>query len=197
LADTNTRATNPTSDYAQIKEPAKLTKLALSAGGDSEFIQNADAAFAKFAASGAKMIVYHGVNDQAMPYLETLKDYEELSHDHADIQNWLRVFTMPGLMHCRGGTGTTNSEEPLIDSLVSWVEKNEPPDTIIANKVTPAKGLERTFRLCAEPARAFLRKSASDTAKAENWECRSPQNQHETGSQHEAAASHHTTETQS
>jgi hypothetical protein len=82
--------------------------------------------------------------------------------------------------------GTTNSEEPLIDSLVTWVEKNQPPDTVIANKVTPAKGLERTFRLCAEPARAFLKKEGGDPAKAENWECRSPGNSHQLDSSNPA-----------
>jgi hypothetical protein len=28
--------------------------------------------------------------------------------------------------------------------------------------------------LCAEPARAFLKKKGADSTKAENWECRAP-----------------------
>jgi hypothetical protein len=40
------------------------------------------------------------------------------------------------------------------------------------------RGLERTFRLCAEPARAFLKKVGEDVTKAENRKCRTSANQH-------------------
>jgi feruloyl esterase len=178
MADTDTRASHPTLDYSQLKNPTELTKLALSAAGGTELLADPDAAFSRFGNSGAKMIVYHGVDDQAMSYFETLQSYQALSKEHGDIANWLRVFTMPGLMHCRGGPGTTNSEEPLIDALVNWVEKSQAPDTIIVNRVSPAKGLERTFRLCSEPTRAFLKRPGEDPTKAENWECRVSAAQH-------------------
>ena len=174
MADTDTRATNPSLNYWEVKNPVELTKLGLTAGGDNEALANADALFTRLAASGAKMIVYHGVDDEAMSYWETLQSYGAMSKLHADIAKWMRLFIMPGLMHCRGGPGTSNSEEPLIEAVANWVEKGQAPSSVVANRVTPMKGLERTFLLCAEPSRAFLKSSGGDATKAENWECRAP-----------------------
>ena len=51
------------------------------------------------------MIIFHGVNDEAMSYLETMKSYEDVAAQYSDNSKWLRVFPVAGLMHCRGGIG--------------------------------------------------------------------------------------------
>jgi len=130
--------------------------------------------FSKFATSSAKMIVYHGVDDQAMSYLETVKSYEAVKGKYPEAANWLRVFTIPGLMHCSGGSGPTDVEDGLVEALSNWVEHGQAPETLVASRVSPMKGVERTFRLCAEPMRASLRQAGLDPKQAENWECRMP-----------------------
>lgn len=60
----------------------------------------------------------------------------------------------------------------MLEAVAAWVEKGEVADAAVASRFSPEKGLERTFRLCAEPKRAMLKKSGLDPTKAENWECR-------------------------
>jgi feruloyl esterase len=171
MADTNTRVLEPDVDYSKLK-PAELARIANEMMGQHPYIPDSNASFRKFAASGARMIIYHGVDDEAMSYLEDVKNHEELVKEHPDADRWLRMYIMPGLRHCRGGPGTTNSEEPLIEAVANWVEKGQAPEEVVARRETLKKGYERDFLLCPEPKRAFLKTPGADATKAENWECR-------------------------
>jgi feruloyl esterase len=172
MADTMTRAVHPQLSYWTVQGDG-LAKLAYETGmhGGPNL---SDAGFAPFAASGAKLIYYHGVNDDAMSYLETLQSFARISGKYANAADWLRVFMVPGMRHCSGGVGPTDIEDPLIDALVNWVENGKAPAEVIATRYSREKGLERTFRLCAEPKRAYLKAGAGDPTKAENWECLAP-----------------------
>jgi len=55
-----------------------------------------------------------------------------------------------------------------------WVEQGQAPDVFVAGRYSKEKGLERTFKLCAEPKRAMLKSSGLDPKEADNWECRMP-----------------------
>ena len=90
----------------------------------------------------------------------------------ADSGKWLRYVAIPGLWHCRGGTGPTDTVEALLSALIPWVEKGEAPRAIVANRLTRERGREKSFLLCPEPLRARLRKAKLDPGNAENWECR-------------------------
>jgi feruloyl esterase len=109
-----------------------------------------------------------------MSYFETLKGYGELRARFPGSANWLRAFTIPGLWHCRGGSGPTDVDETMIEAMANWVEKGVAPESAVASRYSQAKGVERTFRLCAEPARASLLKPGLDPLKAENWVCKGP-----------------------
>jgi feruloyl esterase len=167
MADTDTRASFHGRDYVSVSNPAELSRIAMADGRDASAMN-----FSKLAASSAKMIVYHGVDDQAMSYLETVKSYEGLRGKYPDVAKFLRVFTVPGLMHCSGGSGPTDVEDRLVEALGKWVEQGQAPDSVVAARSTPVKGVERTFRLCAEPTRASFKGAGLDPKQAENWECR-------------------------
>jgi hypothetical protein len=173
MADTNARALDPNADYAKLK-PADLARIANEQMGKHPYIPDPNAALRKFATSGGRMIIYHGVDDDAMSYLENVKNHAELVKEHPTAGQWLRMYAMPGLRHCSGGPGTTNSEEPMIEAVANWVEKGQAPEEVIAHRATIEKGYERNFLLCPEPKRAFLKAAGLDWKKAENWECRSP-----------------------
>ena len=187
MVDTMVRAQEPETDYAQVSEPARLTALAQAQGdfqGD----------FAELAGSGGKLIVYHGVNDEAMSYLETLKSYQWITARHPDHASWLRVFPVAGLMHCRGGIGPSDAPERLLEALAGWVEESRAPDRVVTRRVAApeswaeqgrpesfvrggsdgAADWEREFLLCAEPARVALRAPGLDPRQAGNWTCRTP-----------------------
>ena len=120
------------------------------------------------------MIFYHGVNDQANSYLETLESYNKVAAKYKDSANWLRYFPVAGLMHCSGGAGPTGVEDSLLEAMVAWVEQDRAPDTLVAARQTPEKGVERSFRLCVEPTRAALKEAGLDPTRADNWVCRAP-----------------------
>jgi hypothetical protein len=171
MADTNARAKDPNADYAKMKE-ADLARIANGQMGQHPYVPDSNAALKAFAGSGGRMIIYHGVDDDAMSYLENVKNYAELTQEHPTANQWLRMYAMPGLRHCSGGPGTTNSEEPMIEAVAEWVEKGQAPEAVIAHRATLQKGYERNFLLCPEPKRAFLKSPGTDATKAENWECR-------------------------
>ena len=185
MVDTMVRARHPQTYYATVSDPVELARLGMEG---NTFQGSMDTA----AQSGAKVIVFHGVNDEAMSYFETMKSYEDLAAKYPDNARWLRVFPVAGLMHCRGGIGPTDAPEQLLEALANWVEKGEAPDTVVANRsATPYNWIEqgqletvvpadkardwgREFRLCAEPARVTLKAPGLDPKRADSWMCRVP-----------------------
>ena len=168
MTDTIVRSHLPGKYYVDITKEAELTAAALaeSAGVSSNYD--------KLAASGAKMILYHGVNDQAESYLSTLKSRADIAAKYPNSANWMRAFPIAGMRHCSGGSGPTDAPVRLLDAMVEWVEQGHAPDTVIAERRNPATGgVERTFRLCADPTRVALKQPGLDYKAAENWVCRS------------------------
>jgi feruloyl esterase len=170
MSDTNTRARFPGRDYVSVDDPAELTRIAMSTGE----IPDDPKDFSKLDQSGAKMILWHGVNDDSMSYYEMLKGYDAIRTRFANSKDWLRAIMIPGLWHCRGGSGPTDTDDTMLEAMAAWVEKGVAPDSVVASRYSKQQGLERTFQLCAEPKRAMLKKSGLDPKKAENWECRLP-----------------------
>ncbi|MBB5803173.1 feruloyl esterase [Saccharothrix ecbatanensis] len=85
----------------------------------------------EFRRAGGKLILWHGWSDQGIPPRGLLDYYERLArHDDRDIRRWARVFMVPGLQHCFGGTGLTEFDP--IRALLAWVEHGTAPDRIIA-----------------------------------------------------------------
>jgi feruloyl esterase len=185
MVETMIRAHHPQTYYAEVKDPVELARLGME---ENKFQGSLDTV----AQSGVRMIVFHGVNDEAMSYLETMKSYEDIAAKYPDSPRWLRVFPVAGLMHCRGGIGPTDAPEQLLEALAAWVEKGEVPDTVVTHRsampfnwieqgrletiVPPdkASGWNREFRLCAEPARVTLKGPGLDPRLAESWTCRMP-----------------------
>jgi feruloyl esterase len=172
MADTQIRAKHPGVDY-WLAKPADLTRYGTEVGGENRF-DGDPMDYSALANSHSKMIVYHGVNDQAMSYLETIAGYELLQQRMPQARLFVRAFAVPGLLHCRGGVGPTTPDEDLLEALANWVEKGVEPETVVSVRFSPTKGIERNFRLCAEPNRAVLKKQGLDPMSADNWECRAP-----------------------
>ena len=82
-----------------------------------------------FAARGGKVIVYHGWQDPVVNALDTIAYYEQVRQRHGSqpVEDFLRLFLVPGMGHCSGGTGTTcfgNQQSPRRSStritISSW-----------------------------------------------------------------------------
>jgi hypothetical protein len=112
-----------------------------------------------FAGRGGKMIVYHGLSDQAMATGALTDWYDQLTpRDSAGPQAWARLFLVPGMTHCGGGQST--DEFDMLTAIQAWVEKSQAPERIVASgKAFPGK----TRPLCPYPKVArFERGNADD-----------------------------------
>jgi pimeloyl-ACP methyl ester carboxylesterase len=122
-----------------------------------------------FSAHGGKLLFYHGMSDQAFSAMDTLDYYQRMAKANGgmdQVQNWSRMFLVPGMYHCRGGDSLDNFD--LLTALVNWVEKGTAPDSVVAKgKAFPG----RTRPLCAYPKYAYY-KGQGDSEDAKNFECR-------------------------
>jgi feruloyl esterase len=125
-----------------------------------------------FVNRGGKMLFFHGVSDPTFSALDTIDYYNRLgsANGGADaVQRWSRLFLVPGMGHCGGGSLTTDSFD-LLTALVDWVERDVPPDAVIATR----SGEPRLTRpLCAYPRYAHY-SGQGDPGDAASFECRAP-----------------------
>ncbi len=95
--------------------------------------------FNAFKARGGKAIVYQGWQDPVVNALDTVAYYEQVrarQGSQQEIDRFFRLFLVPGMGHCAGGTGATsfgnqNAPAPIVDAdhdllsaLDAWVEKD-------------------------------------------------------------------------
>jgi len=134
----------------------------------------------EFRKRGGRMIQYHGWNDQLISAQNSVDYYESVlsffgrgqNRDLAlaDVQRFYRLFMIPGLAHCSGGTGTGTFD--LQTALEQWVEAGVAPDAPVATRTV--RGVQdRSRPLCPYPSVASYRGSGS-TDDAANFSCRVP-----------------------
>ncbi|MCP5146418.1 MAG: tannase/feruloyl esterase family alpha/beta hydrolase [Gammaproteobacteria bacterium] len=119
-----------------------------------------------YADRGGKLIIYHGLSDQAMAPGALIDWYKGISpRNDAGPQRWARLFLIPGMTHCGGGQST--DEFDMLSAIQGWVERGEAPDSIIASgKAFPG----RTRPLCPYPKVA--RFVGGDPEDAQSFSCR-------------------------
>lgn len=85
----------------------------------------------RFRNAGGKLLTWHGQADQLVPTLGTV-DYrqrvERLMGGNAKVNDFYRLFLLPGVAHCGGGPGP-QATDPL-SALVTWVEQGTAPATL-------------------------------------------------------------------
>jgi feruloyl esterase len=106
---------------------------------------------------GGKLIQYHGWADWGISPYNSIDYFNSVvstvggsTSDAAreDVQNFYRLFLMPGVSHCRGGAGPDTFEG--LSALEAWVERGEAPERIEAAKVVDGQPV-RTRPLCPHP----------------------------------------------
>ena len=119
---------------------------------------------------GGKLLMYHGWIDNgispynSIDYINQVKHVMETEH----INDFLRMFMVPGMEHCRGGPGP--NEFDMVTVLEEWVEQRKAPDSIIAVHRTDGR-VVRSRPLCMFPQWAHY-KGQGDPDIAENFECK-------------------------
>ncbi|MGE5645320.1 MAG: tannase/feruloyl esterase family alpha/beta hydrolase [Acidobacteriota bacterium] len=133
---------------------------------------------AKFKARGGKLLMYHGWSDGgsdgSISALNTVSYYESVLKQMGPNQDdWFRLFMVPGMGHCGGGTGPNQFNK--LAALERWREQNEPPESITAARVNERGAIDMTRPLCPYPQQAVYKGSGS-TNDAANFICKASGN---------------------
>jgi feruloyl esterase len=123
-----------------------------------------------FLGRGGKLLIYHGFNDLVISPYRSIWFYEDLAEKnggYGKIQGQVRLFMVPGMQHCTGGSGPNIFE--TLSPLENWVEKGVAPDGIVASH-SEKDVIDRTMPLCKFPELAKYNGSG-DVKDATNWSC--------------------------
>jgi len=123
-----------------------------------------------FIARGGRLLLYHGWNDPGIPPGGTIHYYEQtqatLGVDESD--NAVKLFMVPGMNHCGGGTGTDQFD--AIAALDQWLTTDRAPERIEAERRVNGE-LVRSRPLCPYPSVASYDGSGR-TDQAASFDCR-------------------------
>ena len=121
-----------------------------------------------FKSKGHKLLLWHGWSDAGLSPLGTIKYYESVQARDPKMDEYVRMFLMPGVLHCVAGTGPDNADWAA--AIDGWVDGGKAPARIIAQKKTGA-AVTRTRPLCPYPQHAVYTGTGS-TDQAENFVCK-------------------------
>lgn len=112
-----------------------------------------------------KMIVYNGLSDQGMASSELVRWYEAAQGVNGiSTRDSLRLFLVPGMMHCDGGEATDRFD--MLQAIMDWVEQGKAPDRIEATSQA-LPGVSRP--LCPHPL--YARYRGGNEKSSSSFEC--------------------------
>jgi feruloyl esterase len=136
---------------------------------DKSGIDAHTADLAPFKNHGGKLLLYHGWADQAIPPGNTVNFYSAVLQTMGPNQSdWLRLFMIPGMQHCRDGEGTDQFNKMAV--IERWREEGVAPNQIVAAHVANGQ-VEMTRPLCPYPQVAVY-KGSGLTTDADNFTCK-------------------------
>lgn len=127
-------------------------------------------AFGAYFARGGKLLIYHGYEDLIISPYSSIWFYEDLaqaSGGYPQIQQHARLFMVPGMQHCEGGSGPNTFD--TLSALENWAERGVEPEAIPATHSTNA-AVDRSMPLCKFPEQAHY-KGTGDRNRAASWSC--------------------------
>jgi hypothetical protein len=150
--------------------PKIFTESGVFTKSSWDFMMASSTDLSAFKKRGGKLLLTHGVSDPVFSVNDTiswLNDVDKINKGKA--LDFVRFFAVPGMNHCGGGLATDRYD--AFTALVNWVEKNTPPEKIIATAGPAAPWPGRTRPLCRYPAYAHYNGSGS-TDDAASFVCK-------------------------
>jgi feruloyl esterase len=152
--------------------------------------------------SGNKVIMWNGVSDMCCVDTELEGYYQDAAKavgGTEKLDKFAKLYFVPGMAHCGGGTGPQDGPDQMLEAMIDWVENGKAPTTIVTHRgkerakmqfadpttgtisgvlVPPSTGTPRDFLLCPYPQVATFNKALADKAgavdEAANWSCKTP-----------------------
>ena len=155
---------NANYDWHDFDLDRDMPKVDAAAG----FVDAVNPDLRAFKAAGGKLLLYAGWRDTGITPENTVLYYESVRKELGPEQGeWMRMFMVPGMGHCRGGPGVDTFDS--LGALEQWREKDKaPPEIMAKNRET---GMARP--LCPYPQAAEY-KGSGDLKDAANWRCAVP-----------------------
>lgn len=95
----------------------------------ADTVNSTDPDLRAFHAHGGKIILYHGLADQAIPPFGTMAYYQAVADRTPDFMAYTRMYLIPAQYHCLTG-GDPQVAGDLLTPLMSWVEHGQAPGTV-------------------------------------------------------------------
>lgn len=124
---------NPSWDYSKydFKNFFAETRYA------SLYLDATQTDYNNFKKHNGKMIFYHGWNDPALSAFATIQHYKEALEKDRDLNSYIRLFLLPGVLHCGGGPGPDMVD--WVKQIRDWVEKGKAPERVVVSKIENGK----------------------------------------------------------
>jgi pimeloyl-ACP methyl ester carboxylesterase len=117
-----------------------------------------------FRSKGGKLLIYHGWSDSALSPLMSIRYYNEVMAKDATAGNDVKMFMLPGVLHCTGGAGPDRID--YLDAIDKWANGGAAPEELTASF---AAGGAR--KVCAWPKKAVY-KGTGDGKSPDQFECK-------------------------
>jgi feruloyl esterase len=121
-----------------------------------------------FKAKKRKLLIWHGWADAGLSPLATIKYYDEVKKRDPKADDYVKMFLLPGVLHCAGGPGPDRVDWAA--AIDGWVESGKAPQQLIATKIAGG-AVARSRPLCPYPQHAAYKGSGS-TDEAESFVCK-------------------------
>ena len=137
----------------------------------SSTLSATDYDLSEFREQGGKLLIYQGWSDAAISALGSIDYYEQVLANDASASDDVRLFMMPGVLHCRGGKGPYSVK--FLEALDAWVETDNAPSRLTANFVEGVTPTQDSRPLCAFPEVAVYDGTGDDRDES-NFRCEAP-----------------------
>ncbi|KAK7422750.1 hypothetical protein QQZ08_009375 [Neonectria magnoliae] len=133
----------------------------------TSIIGTADPDLSSFRDAGGKLLVFHGTNDQLIPYKGSDDYYDSVASRTDDVDEFYRYFHLPGYGHCSGGSDA--SPITSFEQLRLWVEDGRKPQTIPVT-IKDSRGQKFDRSLCPYPKKTAF--DGGDPTSSDSFSCK-------------------------
>lgn len=161
---------DPQFNTSQLTYSDFFAAWALASEQYSWLIDTFNTDLSAFRDAGGKLLTWHGLTDPLIPYQNTVKYRKRVESEmggNEAVNEFFRLFLAPGVNHCGYGSGPVPKD--LLQPLVDWVEKDQPPETLAAETIGQ-EGEKVTRELCLWPAKSKYM-GHGDWRRASAWAC--------------------------
>ncbi|KAH8666481.1 Tannase/feruloyl esterase [Xylariales sp. PMI_506] len=159
---------DPDFDYSNITHEEFDQMIHYSLQQFSTSFATNDPDLSEFHRAGGKMISFHGLADNTVAFGGTEKYYLEVSALLPEVQDFYRLYRVPGLGHCF--SGKSGQPETLFSELRAWVENGTAPESLPVT-ITDLDDHTQNRIICPYPQNPQFDESCGDSGNAGCWSC--------------------------